>query len=216
MNMAIWAVFRELARPAPEDHLLRSFGFLPMGAVMFAVTTPIFLAYSGAVDAARVGAFAAYGLTFPIWGTICAIAGIIGVIPMALLTGWAFWSATRSWLLACAPVLALVPAWLLAGLAVDDEITIYPDLFNAVGAWNVTVACVVAAWAHVEHHRLPRHTPSCVSCGYELSGLESAICPECGQPTPIRSCRHCGRDLRGPDARGLRLRKCPECGRMTR
>lgn len=215
VTCVVWAAFHRPLASATGEHPLRDLGFLLMGSVMFTATAPFLLGYSRLIDPTHLGCVVVFGLSFPIWGFACGILGIVGSIPMALVTGWVLWSITRSWLLACAPAVALVPALSIAGIT-DHELFIFPDLFNAVGIWNVTMGCTLAAWAYVERNRSPRHTPSCASCRYELTGLDSPVCPECGEPVPARACPRCQRDLRGPDSRGLRLRKCPDCGRPVR
>jgi predicted RNA-binding Zn-ribbon protein involved in translation (DUF1610 family) len=55
----------------------------------------------------------------------------------------------------------------------------------------------------------------CVTCGYDLRGLTSPACPECGEPDPAyrsgRACLGCGYDLRMNTTD-----RCPECGEPDR
>ncbi|HZW06750.1 MAG TPA: hypothetical protein VFF65_06475 [Phycisphaerales bacterium] len=72
--------------------------------------------------------------------------------------------------------------------------------------WNVCVGTSLMVWAVRARTRLP-HGKVCGKCGYDLRGLPTAVCPECG---PGR-CSACGYDLRG-----LSGGVCPECGKAAR
>ena len=49
----------------------------------------------------------------------------------------------------------------------------------------------------------------CSSCGYNMTGLESGVCPECGKSTGRPgTCPTCGHDLTGLKPGAV----CPACG----
>lgn len=47
--------------------------------------------------------------------------------------------------------------------------------------WHLTLGPWTYGWSHAERHRLIDINPTCLHCGYDLSGLPSRLCPECGR-----------------------------------
>jgi hypothetical protein len=210
MTGAVWAIFHESARRSSEESFIYQFGWLMMGGVLFCVYAPGLLSHSKAATPVNALTALVYGLSFPVWGFACGYTfiGVFG-IPQAAITGWWLRSISRSWILALSPVAALLPAWVIAMIATDEFM--HSSMSVAIGAWNVIMAGAMGIWAHHSRNHLPLHTPSCATCGYDITGIESQICPECGSPLVPRSCRLCGRDLRG-----FRFARCPGCGQPVR
>lgn len=59
---------------------------------------------------------------------------------------------------------------------------------SAMIAWQIIHACVLLSWANKARLHARRAAPGkrCPACGYDLRGLASGSCPECG-PKPAAS-----------------------------
>jgi len=82
-------------------------------------------------------------------------------------TYWSRWAVTEK----RSTIRWLSPAWWIGGRAIRGaEISlIYPAMIGALWSWVL--------W-----RRMPKYPMgACQSCGYSLDGLDSDVCPECGE-----------------------------------
>ncbi|HEX8910990.1 MAG TPA: hypothetical protein VF796_01425 [Humisphaera sp.] len=106
--------------------------------------------------------------------------------------------------LAAPAVIASIPLW--AG-AYSGTVSILPGVL--VGGLAVFIVTVAAhQWpARLAIHYVRRRLPGrCSGCGYDLTGNESGVCPECGRPAggkvdPVNTQAANLADSRAPDDR---------------
>lgn len=144
------------------------------------------LYYPGVLIAGIVSA--PFGHIRSVHWMISGLGGVQGLLFAVLIAG-----ACRSPRLACVVGVAIVPAW-FATIGVESVVRPHlsanmlalrtgelPFLPTLVVLWNTFVGIAMALWAaHRCRHPLPARIPRC-PCGYDLRGLESDMCPECGK-----------------------------------
>jgi hypothetical protein len=85
----------------------------------------------------------------------------------------------------CALAATILGTWCWALSAAPDDVTL--ALYPAAAMCVASVALIIWGLPRERRWRLPRHrrdTNTCASCGYNLSGNVSGVCPECGRRTP--------------------------------
>jgi hypothetical protein len=175
------------------------FVHLAQGA-LFATVIRAALKLAGSPPRSSAAVATAVGFTFPAWFLAWAF-------PVAFLTGFAapcnahpdtlggFLIAFPPAALGCASLIPLTRSAGVAGLmliasallalvgadmapkAVDGNQSCWLTLSLLPSAWQMLSAWCVTTWAM----KTPR-SGMCVACGYDLTGLTSDRCPECGQP----------------------------------
>jgi hypothetical protein len=76
----------------------------------------------------------------------------------------------------CVAPLAAAAAAIAAGMLVWPEL-----LLPALGLIGVLAIVWLPGFYLCAERRIPEHLGHCLHCGYDLAGLTSGICPECGR-----------------------------------
>jgi hypothetical protein len=138
-----------------------------------------------------------YAVTFPAWffmwsAFILDKAGLIGccshspeIIPASV--GRALWLAAPSlttalpvWCITRSIAVAIVVPLVAAAASLLQFLDARPAGALAFGGWHASVAAALCIWASYTR-ATARSATQCRHCGYDLAGLESDVCPECGK-----------------------------------
>lgn len=111
-------------------------------------------------------------------------------IPSALVFGLFLWRMTGSKLVGLAPAV-IAPITSLAVIHTFQPIAMTETVLDSWPAWpwHLSIAGVLMWWAVRERkHAMRVASGHSCECGYDLRGIDSEVCPECGKALS-RSCR---------------------------
>lgn len=146
-----------------------------------------FAVLSGRLRWGVIAALVAYGATFPYWGMFFAFEVPTGPygIPQAVLTAVVLRFATRSWITAAASILAITVTTLANFVLRSSYSSIWIEIVSVV--WNTTLAASMGLWClwSRQRARVLSLREVCGCCLYDLAGITTGICPECGTRVPV-------------------------------
>lgn len=207
---APWTDLRTLIRTwTREDRITarRAFALLPVpGILVLAFTLPqwwfapdapvywagvwcsatllIYLIFSRSTYPLMTAFAATYAASFQLWcGGLARMSintgGRLGV-PHALLTAVMLIPVTRSFLPGIGSCVGIALAIVVAPY-VPERPRLGPS-WTPVIIWNLSLAASLALWSVQvrSRQRWLRQTTICRTCGYDLKGLPTPTCPECG------------------------------------
>lgn len=147
----------------------------------------------GAVWAGRLWLF---GLGLVVWGTplLLFFDGVGGVLHALVCAGvFACFPPGPLRMLAWIPLPGVIASWGIvagadaswpgSGMSTSDAALVFVSVFNLI----LCPMFVLAA-----HNHAVEHPPRCEACGYELTGLSTDRCPECGEWFPPKQHRAAG------------------------
>lgn len=116
------------------------------------------------------------------------------ILPGSLLAAWSLRILTRSNIVALAPLLAAAVST-VAGVETERAThgplyirsagaALWLSWFVAVAGWHAIVLTAMLGWAFRQRARVA--AVRCFACGYDLRGLASPRCPECGNAAPAQ------------------------------
>lgn len=159
------------------------------GAGLFCVYAPAFAGRIRVRDRISVDV-AVFGVSFAFWGSalVPLMGGFYGFVH-ALICTLFLRLVLRSWWVVPAPVLLLIPAWIIASAAFGalkahlQFLGMTTNHSIAVFSWNAMMFAWLAGVARLVQRRRGLLPPMpCENCGYSLLGLNADRCPECGTP----------------------------------
>ncbi len=149
---------------------------LPLAGTVFVFSMVILLPGGGQPGLARMLA---------VWAAVYAFIGIYWMLLWQDMIRWTTERKQRTW---AATVLSLV-AGVLLGLLVEGVLPAAAEVGALIGGGVPPIVWVLATvliWRETPAERIARLTAagtdavSCPTCGYNLTGMREARCPECG------------------------------------
>ncbi len=114
------------------------------------------------------------------------------IFPLYAITVWLIiWRLPTRWMRALATVLAVLPVWVVSNICVY-YLPLPPKeprpewLLILTFGYAGLILLVGGMMSFITRRR----DEECHKCGYDMSGNELGVCPECGTPVRCRVCHH--------------------------